>query len=297
MANKNKNKKGFAKLKGWQKAGIIVGGIIVIAAAGLGIYNLLTPEETPITAEYLLSGNLARDTFGSEAVLTGYMENTKGKYNFEITDSFDVDTDYAVTKISTPDNNLNFENYIEKIDKKLGIYYKEEKNWNLVLKPIISSVDNPLTDFIEINASTVDEAIMNSLSELSLEETDEEYIVKGKMSFTGLLAMLGNVTQSLYVYDTASPFAYLTKYGDYIFVNVKFTFDKTDFLLKDITANEDAASIEAVAKGMLQNQDNIVKKLSFAYKVINIEEKNIFVPTDVTNHVKKTTEIKSLYTE
>lgn len=297
MANKNKNKKGFAKLKSWQKAGIIVGGVIIATAAGLGVYNLLTPEETPITAEYLLSGNLARDSFGSEATLTGYIENTKGKYSFEVTDSFDVDTDYAVTKISTPDSSLSFENYIEKIDKKLGIYYKEGNDWNLVLKPIISSVDNPLTDFIEINASTADEAIMNSLSELNLEETDSEYIVTGKMSFTGLLTMLGNITQSLYVYDTASPFAYLTKYGDYIFTNVKFTFDKNNFLLKNITANEDTASIEAVAKGMLQNQDNIVKKFSFAYKVTNVEEKNIFVPTDVTNHVKKTTEIKSLYTE
>ena len=297
MANKHKNKKGFAKLKTWQKAGIIVLSVIILMAAGLVTYNILTPEEVPITAEYLLSGHLARETFGSRVSLSGNIANSLDAYTFVINDNLDADTDHMDVKCKSPDNNENFEAYIEKVDKKLGIYHKTPDGWRLLLKPVTSSVDNPLTDFIEIDAVQSDNIIMDALSELTLDESENEYIVTGKISFTGLLTLLGNITQVLYATDAATPFAYLTKYGDYLYADIRFMFDKETYLIKEIRAGEDETSINAVAAGMVQNRENIVKKFEFVYEVTDTESCDVYVPTDVTNYVLDTMEIKSLYTE
>lgn len=309
MANKMKNKKGFAKLPKWKQIMFIVVAVLVVAAAAACIWFISRPKAPAVTAAFLLEGNFGRKSLGSEITITGSMSTQDKKLKFLTDNEMDADTIHGTFQFI--ENGTSYEVYVEKIDKRLGIYYKDGTEWKLLTKPVTSSVDNPLTDFIEIdNAQSTKDSILNTLSNIELiganeagvyvldenTEVPKTYKVTARTTFSNVVRMFGNSIQALYINsEYATPFAYLSKYGDYIYADVTFEFDSETYLLKNITVAGDENSIKAVASGMVQNKQNIVYDFEMSYEVKSNESKNVFVSTDITGNVSSTTDIQSIY--
>lgn len=309
MANKMKNKKGFAKLSKWQQAMLIIAAVLVMAIIAVCIWFVIRPKAPAVTAAFLLEGNFGRKSLGSEITIAGSMSTQDKKLKFSADSEMDVDTIHGTIRFI--ESGTSYEAYIEKIDKRLGIYYKDETEWKLLTKPVTSSVDNPLTDFIEIdNAQSTKDSILNTMDNIELlganeagvyvvdnnTEMPKTYKVTARTTFSNIVRMFGNSVQALYINsEYATPFAYLSKYGDYIYADVTLEFDSETYLLKNITVAGDENSIKAVASGMVQNKQNIVYDFEMSYEVKSNESKNVFVSTDITGNVSSTTDIQSIY--
>ena len=284
-----------------RKSKILAIGILVVLIGVIIFFaiQIFIPKKTKITADTLIrdfiTSNLNQKNENIKIATIQKMDadinTSEGNASLNLENRRDKDTDHIMIDFKDTQKG-SMEMYADKVDQQVGIYVKKSDNlWGFELKPKQSAVDDPRTEFIEVNASG-SEIKLDDFKDYILEDSSDienTYKVSSKIDGRVMLSLLGNNYQSIYInYDAIA--SYLAKYNETLTINCELYFNVSDKQLYEIKftgTKDDFKTCNEASTGIQINSLNI-SLINESY-----ENSNVYVPEDVE---KITKTVKSLQT-
>lgn len=273
--------------------GILFLIIIISAIIFSTVYFFMKSSRKKPSVEELISNYVTMNlqTVASVQKMGVSIDTNYGLVEFTQENRRDKDTDHLMIEYKSPLKKSS-EMYIDKVDKQIGIYLKKSNNkWNFELKPKQSAVDDPRTEYIEVNGAA-DNMSLTDFTELEFKNSDIEntYLCTAKITGYTMLNMLANNYQSIYVnYDSLA--SYFAKYNGNITFDCRMYFDiKTNKLVKSIFSADEAAFKETNTRSV----DVMINSFQISLFNDSFDKSNVYVSEDIE---KNTTTVKSLQSD
>lgn len=273
--------------------GILFLIIIISAIIFSTVYFFMKSSRKKPSVEELISNyvTINLQTVASVQKMGVSIDTNYGLVEFTQENRRDKDTDHLMIEYKSPLKKSS-EMYIDKVDKQIGIYLKKSNNkWNFELKPKQSAVDDPRTEYIEVNGAA-DNMSLTDFTELEFKNSDIEntYLCTAKITGYTMLNMLANNYQSIYVnYDSLA--SYFAKYNGNITFDCRMYFDiKTNKLVKSIFSANEAAFKETNTRSV----DVMINSFQISLSNDSFDKSNVYVSEDIE---KNTTTVKSLQSD
>jgi hypothetical protein len=273
--------------------GILFLIIIISAIIFSTVYFFMKSSRKKPSVEELISNYVTMNlqTVASVQKMGVSIDTNYGLVEFTQENRRDKDTDHLMIEYKSPLKKSS-EMYIDKVDKQIGIYLKKSNNkWNFELKPKQSAVDDPRTEYIEVNGAA-DNMSLTDFTELEFKNSDIEntYLCTAKITGYTMLNMLANNYQSIYVnYDSLA--SYFAKYNGNITFDCRMYFDiKTNKLVKSIFSANEVAFKEANTRSV----DVMINSFQISLSNDSFDKSNVYVSEDIE---KNTTTVKSLQSD
>lgn len=267
--------------------------IIIITIIFSTVYFCMKSSRKKPSAEELINNYVTMNlqTVASVQKMGVSIDTNYGLVEFTQENRRDKDTDHLMIEYKSPLKKSS-EMYIDKVDKQIGIYLKKSNNkWNFELKPKQSAVDDPRTEYIEVNGAA-DNMSLTDFTELEFKNSDIEntYLCTAKITGYIMLNMLANNYQSIYVnYDSLA--SYFAKYNGNITFDCRMYFDiKTNKLVKSIFSADEAAFKETNTRSV----DVMINSFQISLSNDSFDKSNVYVSEDIE---KNTTTVKSLQSD
>lgn len=267
--------------------------IIIITIIFSTVYFFVKSSRKKPSAEELINNYVTMNlqTVASVQKMGVSIDTNYGLVEFTQENRRDKDTDHLMIEYKSPLKKSS-EMYIDKVDKQIGIYLKKSNNkWNFELKPKQSAVDDPRTEYIEVNGAA-DNMSLTDFTELEFKNSDIEntYLCTAKITGYTMLNMLANNYQSIYVnYDSLA--SYFAKYNGNITFDCRMYFDiKTNKLVKSIFSANEAAFKETNTRSV----DVMINNFQISLFNDSFDKSNVYVSEDIE---KNTTTVKSLQSD
>lgn len=262
----------FKKLpKQYQKPAYIL-SIVILTFIVLGIgYNVWKKHfRTPSANEFFEN---FQNTKISKMDIDVKINND---HNDIIDKTFHAERDVDTSLITYDDKTL----YIDTLDRKYQVYWKEADNWKVCLENKIASLDDARTQYVEVNGKTnsagVDYSIFENVS--VKKNKDKSYEVVGYTNYKNISSILQINTFAITKYDTYSKYkSFFNLYGEDLKVRVIFRFNKD----KQIIAWRIEADPEMMEEANKQYSNFNLNELSITVKNISTQAIDIYVPVDI----------------